>query len=72
MVLWSGKTIFCGGLNFYFPIFSSANKSITQITMVLALSSTIRVVALSSLVTLMPAKLKNAILNIFPENNMNE
>ena len=38
----------------------------TQITTVLQLSKTIRVVALISFVTLIPEKLKNAMLKIFP------
>ena len=41
-------------------------KDTAQMTRVLMLSSTMRVVALSSLVTLMPAKLKNAMLMMFP------
>ena len=42
-----------------------------QIMSVRKLSSTIRVVALISLVTLMPAKLKKAILNMLPAKNTN-
>lgn len=46
-----------------------ARKSvISQMNRVLTLSSTMRVVALSSLVTLIPAKLKKAILTTFPGN----
>ena len=41
-------------------------KVTTHMTSVLTLSKTIRVVALSSLVTLIPAKLKKAILRILP------
>ena len=44
-----------------------ANDTI-QMMRVLQLSRTIRVVALISCVTLMPEKLKNAILTIFPVN----
>ena len=44
----------------------SKARETTHITSVRKLSSTIRVVALISLVTLMPAKLKKAILNMLP------
>ncbi len=43
-------------------------KDTTQMTTVLQLSRTMRVVALISFVTLIPEKLKNAILMMLPEN----
>lgn len=46
----------------------NTGRVMTQIISVRTLSNTIRVVALISLVTLMPAKLKKAILKILPKN----